>query len=581
MRLSTRSYGPLVAIVFSIFAVSNGYAQHEKKTPPAETVAIAQPTTETLDLDMYARIREEGFRHSHVMEYASALFDDIGPRLTGSAAMARANEWTRAQLTAMGCSNAHLESWGEFGMGWTQVGSSLFLDKPSQGVIVAQATPWSPATNGVITAEVLAVAGIDKESDLDAWKGKLKGKILLYGHAAASPEIDPDKVPEMEHYDAKKLAEQTQYPLNGEMKDVIDVNQTDLIRRIVKDWALEEKVGKFFAEEGALLVLEPGGSGGVLSDDTNSSFGWYVYSPQHRQAVPEEVIATEAWNRMSRLLKEKVPVTVTAQVNVQFGGEHEQGYNTIAEIPGSDPKLKDEVVMVGGHLDSWASGTGATDNGAGSVVAMEAMRILKALDVKPRRTIRIALWSGEEQGLFGSYGYVGEHFATLHFSQAKEDADVPKFVRLVTSPPTLKPEAAKLDAYFNMDNGTGKLLGVYVEGNTAIAPIFEQWMKPLADLGMTTLSERNTGATDHVTFQQAGLTGYQFIQDHRDYDSRTHHTSLDVYDHLSSGDLRQAAVVEAIFLYNAAQRDQMLPRPVLPLNLRDKPLEGLFPDAVK
>jgi carboxypeptidase Q len=582
MRFPICFYALFVAGSLSTLMVSSANAQGDKKAPPvAEPATTVQPATETLDLDMYARIREEGFRHSHVMEYASALFDDIGPRLTGSPAMARANEWTRAQLAAMGCTDAHLESWGDFGMGWTQVGASVFMQKPVPAVFVAQATPWSPATHGTITADVVVVPGLEKESDLELWKGKLKGKILLYGNAASSPEIDPNKLPEMEHYDAKKLAEIAAYPLNNEMKDVIDVNEVDAIRKVTSGWSFQEKVAKFFADEGALLVLEPGGSDGVLHDDTNSSFGWYVYSPQHKQAIPEEVIATEAWNRMSRLLDQKVPVSATALVETKFGSDHEQGYDTIAEIAGTDPKLKDEVVMVGGHLDSWIAGTGATDNGAGAIVAMEAMRILKALDVKPRRTIRIALWSGEEEGLFGSYGYVQNHFATLHFSQAKEDANVPVFVRLMTAPPTLKPEAAKLDAYFNMDNGTGKLLGVYAEGNTTIAPIFEQWMKPLADLGMTTVSERNTGATDHVAFQQAGLPGFQFIQDPRDYDSRTHHTALDVYDHLSPEDLKQAAVVEAIFLYNSAQRDQMLPRPQLPLNMRDKPLVGLFPDAVK
>jgi carboxypeptidase Q len=566
---------------FTILSGSHSVAQKRISTAETQTAITSQPVAESLDLDMYARIREEGFRHSHVMEYSSALFDDIGPRLTGSPAMARANEWTRSQLEAMGLSHAHLESWGDFGMGWTQISSSLSLVKPSSGVIVAQATPWSPATSGAITADVIRVPGFGKDSDLEAWKGKLKGKVILYGHAASSPEVDPDKVPLMEHYDAKKLADLALYPLNDKMDDVIDTNDVGTIREFVQGWAFQEKVAKFFADEGALLVLVPGGSGGVLSDDTNSSFGWFVYSPQHKQMIPEEVIATEAWNRMERLLKAKVPVTVTAQVNTQFNGDHEQGYNTIAEIPGTDPKLKDEVVMVGGHLDSWISGTGATDNGAGAVVAMEAVRILKALDVKPRRTIRIALWSGEEQGLFGSYGYVQNHLATLHFSQAKEDSDVPVFVRQVTAPPTLKPEAAKFDAYYNMDNGTGKLLGIYAEGNSGIAPIFQQWMAPLADLGMTTVSARNTGSTDHVGFQQAGLPGFQFIQDPRDYDSRTHHTSLDVYDHLSSGDMKQAAVVEAIFLFNTAQREQMLPRPALPLNLRDKPLEGLFPDAVK
>jgi hypothetical protein len=495
--------------------------------------------------------------------------------------MKRANEWTLAQLAAMGCGNAHLESWGEFGMAWTQIGASVELMKPAPGVFGAQATPWSPATNGTVVGDAIKVPGLKTESDLAAWKGKLKGKVIVYGQAAVSPEVNPDDVPAMQHDDAAKLASYAQYPLNGDMSAqyAMSPKMTEIYRSYFQQNAFKEKVAKFFADEGALAVLEPGGSGGVLHDDTNASMGWFVYRPEHRQVIPEAVVATEAWDRMERLLDHHVPVQVRIHLATEFGDEHVQGYNTVAEIPGTDPRLKDQVVMVGGHLDSWIAGTGATDNGAGAIVAMEAMRILNTLHAQPRRTIRIALWSGEEEGIFGSTGYVSSHFATVHYSDAKEDADLPVFLRPITAPPTLKPEAARLDAYFNMDNGSGKLLGVYTEGNEGIAAIFAQWMKPIADLGMTTVSERNTGSTDHVPFQQAGLPGFQFIQDPRDYDSRTHHTSLDTYEHLSEPDLKQAAVVEAIFLYNAAMREQMLPRPRFPVSGVDKPLEGLYPDA--
>ena len=540
---------------------------------------------ETLDLDMYSRIRDVGFNHSHVMEYASALFDDIGARLTGSPAMARANAWTLAQLTAMGCANAHLERWGEFGMAWTQKGAGLEMVKPAPAVFVAQATPWSPALKETPFAEVIAVPGIDTESDFALWKGKLAGKVVLYGHSGVGdPTVDPDKLPMMQHADATKLASYAAYPLDGNMsgQDTLPPDMTKW-RPVFDGIAFQEQVAKFFAKEGVLAVLQPSGSGGVLHDDTNSSMGWFVYRPEHRQAIPEEVIADEAFGRMSRLLNNKVPVTVNLHIDTEFGGEHEQGYDTIAEIPGADPQLKDEVVMVGGHLDSWIGGTGATDNGAGAVVAMEAMRILKSLKVQPRRTIRIGLWSGEEQGIFGSQGYVERHFATFHYSGDAKDANVPLFLQPMTAAPTMKPEAAKLDAYFNMDNGTGKLLGIYAEGNEGVGAIFEQWMAPLKDLGMTTVSERNTGSTDHVPFQMAGLPGFQFIQDPRDYEGRTHHTNLDTYEHVSEPDMKQAAVVEAIFLYDAAMRDAMLPRPSLPFSTgsADKPLEGLYPDAVK
>jgi carboxypeptidase Q len=568
------------ALVFVLFVFVQ-FAGNAQKQDPRQAMTMPESNVaakpEVLDLDMYSRIRDEGFKHSHVMEYASALFDDIGPRLTGSPAMARAEEWTRAQLASMGCSNVHLESWGEFGMAWTQLSASLDMVTPVPGIFLAQATPWSPSTPGTVVADVIAVPGVKVDSDLTAWKGKLKGKVVLYGKSFGPPDVDPDYVYAMEHYNPAKLKDLSQYPLN----DASSGDQTELFRKAFADKALQEKAGKFFAEEGAVALLEPGGASGVLWDDTNSSLGWYVYRPERRQAIPEEVIANEAWDRMTRLLDHKVPVSVRINIATQFGDEHSQGYNTIAEIPGTDPRLKDEVVMVGGHLDSWIAGTGAADNGAGSIAAMEAMRILNSLHVKPRRTIRIALWSGEEEGMFGSTGYVSNHYATFYYSGAKQDDQLPLFLRPMTEAPTLKPEAGKLDAYYNMDNGTGKLLGIYTEGNEGIAAIFSQWMKPLEDLGMTTITERNTGSTDHVPFQQAGLPGFQFIQDPRDYDSRTHHTNLDTYDHLSEPDLKQAAVIEAIFLYNSAMRDEMLPRPKLPFNGRDKPLEGLYPDAAK
>ncbi len=541
----------------------------------AETQTGTAATSEMLDLSMYSRIRDEGFKHSHVMEYAAALSDNIGPRLTGSPAMSAANEWTRAQLAAMGCSNAHLESWGEFGMGWTQLGASLSLVTPGSGTFLAQATPWSPATKGAVEADLIEVPAIQAEGEMTAWRGKLRGKAILYGQAAMSPEVNPDDVPKMEHLDAAKLAAYRQYPLTEKS------DQTPDYRKIFAGAAFKEKVAKFFADEGAVAVLEPGGSGGVLYDDLNSSMGWYVFKPDRRQAIPEEVIETEGRDRLSRLLDHKVPVKVKVNIETRFDGEHAQGYNTIADIPGTDPKLKDEVVMVGGHLDSWIAGTGATDNGAGVVVAMEAMRILNSLHVHPRRTVRIGLWSGEEEGLWGSFGYVTSHYATLHPSTAKEDREVPLYLRDAIAPPTMKPEAAKLDAYYNVDNGTGKLMGIYTEGNLEIAEIFSRWIKPLEDLGVTTVSNRSTASSDHVAFQQAGLPGFQFLQDPRDYMSRTHHTNLDTYEHLSEPDLKQAAVVMVIFLYNTAMRDSMLPRTAPPPMRRNEPLEGLYPNLRK
>src|SRR5208282_2222865 len=270
------------------------------------------------------------------------------------------------------------------------------------------------------------------------------------------------------------------------------------------------------------------------------------------------------YGRVYRLLKANVPVSIEMNVDVKFLGDHEHGFDTIAEIPGTDPKLKDEVVMVGGHLDSWAAGTGATDNGAGTVVAMEVMRILNTLQVKPRRTIRIGLWTGEEQGLFGSTGYVRDHFGYVPLSTAPEELLKPEFIRKVVGPVVIKPEQAKISGYFNVDNGTGKIRGIYLQENAAVSPIFSQWMEPLKDLGVSTITMRNTGGTDHESFDAVGVPGFQFIQDPMDYETRTHHSNMDTYERLQAGDLAQAATVEAIFVYNPAMRDQMLPGKPLP-----------------
>ncbi len=291
----------------------------------------------------------------------------------------------------------------------------------------------------------------------------------------------------------------------------------------------------------------------------------------------------EHYNRLGRLLQNHVPVTLEVNIETKFTGDHEHGFDTVAEIPGTDPKLKDQVVMVGGHLDSWISGTGATDNGAGSVVAMEAVRILKALGVKPKRTIRIALWSGEEQGLYGSQGYVKQHFGTFAEPEHPEPASVPGFMRQRGKLTTTR-EWETLDGYFNLDNGTGMVRGVFTQENTAIAPIFRQWIAPLKDLGVTTISLRNTGGTDHLSYDAVGLPGFQFIQDPMDYETRTHHSNMDTYDRLHPFDLEQAAVVEAIFLYNTSEREAMLPRKPFPHPEKDRemmaPIPGIYPGAV-
>ena len=538
-----------------------------------------QPQVETLDLNMYQRIRLEGLNHSHAMEYASALFDDIGPRLTGSQNLKHANEWTRDQFTAMGCSNAHLEDWGEFGMGWQQLNTWVRMTSPDTAVFIAQAGPWSPATNGAVTGSAVWI-DVSDEKDLDKYKGKLAGKIVLYG---AMREVPPVDKPFWTQLDDKELKELTEWPIKPR-------NRGDFMQQFMKRLALRQAVGKFLADEHALAVITPsrdgkngGGSGGTIFDDSSVGFGWEAYKRETANPLPVVVMAIENYGRVYRLLKANVPVAMEMNVDTKFTGDHEHGFDTIAEIPGTDAKLKDEVVMVGGHLDSWASGTGATDNGAGTVVAMEVMRILNTLQVKPRRTIRVALWTGEEQGEFGSYGYVRQHFGQVPLSTAPDQLKMPEWVRKPGGPVQLKPESQKISGYFNLDNGSGKVRGVYLQENAAMAPIFAQWIEPLKDLGVTTLTLRNTGGTDHEAFDAIGIPGFQFIQDPLDYESRTHHSNMDVYEELSPGDLAQAAVVEATFVYNAAMRDQMLPRKPLPHpELEEQlkaPLRNIMPGA--
>jgi carboxypeptidase Q len=541
---------------------------------------LPQPAKENFDLRMYQQIRIEGLDHSHVMEYASALMDGIGPRLTGSPNLKRANEWTRDQLAAMGCTNAHLEDWGEFGMGWQQLNTWTRMVSPDTAVFITQAAPWSPSTNGVISGPAIWM-DVKKEEDLDQYKGKLAGKVVLFGDMR---EVKPVDKPLFERMDDKELAKEVEHPLIPESGYF-----TPELRKMME---LRQKVAAMIASEHPLAVILPsrdgrnnGGSGGTIFVDSSRGLGFFTYQREHMLPVPVVIAAIENYGRVYRLLKANVPVTIEMNVDVKFTGDHEHGFDTIAEIPGTDPKLKDEVVMVGGHLDSWASATGATDNGAGTVVAMEVMRILNALQVKPRRTIRIGLWTGEEEGLFGSIGYVKQHFGFVPLSTAPDQLKLPEWMRKPAGPIELKPDQQKISGYFNLDNGTGKILGVYLQENLAEAPIFAQWIEPLKDIGVTAISVQNTGGTDHEPFDAVGIPGFQFIQDKLDYGSRSHHSNMDTYERLQPGDLAQAATVEAIFVYNTAMRDQMLPRKPLPHpeleDQRKAPLKKLMPGAVE
>ena len=552
----------------------------QKKTAETEKPSYEQPQPEreNLDLSMYDLIRQEGLAHSHVMEYASALTDGIGARLTGSPNLKKANEWTRDQLTAMGCVNAHLEDWGEFGMGWQQLNTWVRMTSPDTAVLIAQAAPWSPSTNGPIAGQA-TVAEIKEEKDIDQYRGKLGGKVVFLGEPWEVKPVDKPLSTRLDEAELKKLQE---YPL----KPPSDEWRKDYVKRM----ELRKKIATLMAEEKPLAVVVPsaemrdnGATGGTFIDDSRADLGMEAYKRENINPVPVAVMAIENYGRVYRLVKAHVPVTIEMNIDTKFFGDHEHGFDTVAEIPGTDPKLKDELVMVGGHLDSWAAGTGATDNGAGTVVAMEVMRILNTLGVKPRRTIRVALWTGEEQGIFGSEGYVTQHFGYAPRSTAPDQMKLPEWLRKSGGPLVLKPDQQKISGYFNVDNGSGRIRGVYLQQNAAIAPIFAQWSEPLKDLGVTTLTMRNTGGTDHLSFDAVGIPGFQFIQDPLDYGTRTHHTNIDVYEELQAEDLAQAATVEAVFVYNTAMRDQMLPRKPLPHPEREEqstsPLKNVMPGA--
>jgi carboxypeptidase Q len=580
----TRRFPALLAVLFVAFSLSMAGAQKNKKEsaakePPKPSYELPQPDKEALDYTAYDEIRREALAHSHVMEYASALMDAIGPRLTGSPNLKKANEWTRDQLTAMGCSNAHLEDWGEFGMAWEQENTWVRMTSPDKAVFIAQAAPWSPATKGAVSGRAVW-ADIKEEKDFDTYKGKLAGKIVLLGEMH---EVKPVEKPLFTRYDEAELKKIEQYPIRQEQFQAF-------LQRYIKRMEFRQKLGQFLASEGAVAVISPsrdsengGGSGGTIFDDNGSGFGPRPYRHDQMNPLPLAVMAIENYGRMYRLLKASVPVTIELNIDTKFGGDHEHGFDTVAEIPGTDPKLKDEVVMVGGHLDSWAAATGATDNGAGSVVAMEVMRVLNTLQVKPRRTIRIALWTGEEQGLYGSHGYVDQHFGHIPRSTEPDQLKLGEWMRKVVGPVQVKPEQEKISAYFNVDNGSGKIRGIYLQGNAAVGPILAQWMAPLKDVGVSTLTLQNTGGTDHLSFDAVGIPGFQFIQDPLDYDTRTHHSNMDTYERLQAEDLAQAAFVEAIFVYNTATRDQMLPRKPMPHPELEQqlsaPLKNVMPGA--
>lgn len=545
------------------------------------TLLAQQTTTPAPDPnDPIQKIKDEGMKRSQVMETLSYLSDVIGPRLTASPGMKRANEWTRDQLTKWGLQNAHLEAWGPFGRGWTLKRFSAQVIEPTAIPLIAYPKAWSPGLASPLTSDVVYFDA-KTEADFEKFKGKLAGKIVL---TAPLREVAA-------HFDAQgtRLNEKDLLALADapEPRPGGRGNFNNPTFRAAAE--LANAKWRFFQAEGAGLLIDPGrGDGGTIfvqsaavpqpPRDPNATGPALRPTPWDKSTPkmpPQLVVAVEHYNRIVRMLQAGEPVKITVDLSVAWQEADLMGYNTIAEIPGTD--LKDEIVMLGGHMDSWHSGTGATDNAAGCAVAMEAVRILQSLGLKPRRTIRIALWSGEEQGLLGSRAYVAEHFGSMQTpatsaapatgganngmggGNGNGNGTAPAGPVLVK-----KPEYENLSGYFNLDNGTGKIRGVYLQGNESIRSLFRQWLAPFRDMGATTLTISNTGGTDHLSFDGIGLPGFQFIQDEIEYDTRTHHSNQDVFDRIQADDMKQAATIMAAFVYQTAMRDQKLPRKPAP-----------------
>jgi carboxypeptidase Q len=517
--------------------------------------ALAQ---EKLDWATLGRIRDEGFRHSQVMETAAQLTDVYGPRLTGSPQYKKAADWARQQLETWGLANAHLESW-PFGRGWSFERCSARVVSPTAFPLVALPKAWTAGTDGPVRGKVMRVKA-ESEADVEALKGKIAGQVLWVGQPRELKGPEDGGV--FKRYTEKQLDDLEQYQIPGARGGRGPMGPVDR-EAFLKRRRLQQALEKLYAAEKPLAVVEPS----ERDADVLRLGGGGSRKVGDPQAVTQLVVAAEEWNRVARLLDRKMEVEVEIDVKAAFHEEDTNGYNVVADLPGTDKK--GELVMVGAHLDSWHPGTGATDDAAGSAVMMEVMRVLKAMDAKPKRTIRIGLWGGEEQGFLGSRAYVSEHFASRPEPKEPSPDDVPSYMRNEPPAPiTLKPDHAKLSAYFNLDNGTGKVRGIYLQENAATKPIFESWLEAVKDLGATRITMRNTGGTDHIPFDGAGLPGFQFIQDPIEYMDGTffgtHHTNMDVYDRLQREDLMQAAVVIATFAYDAATRDEMLPRKPLP-----------------
>lgn len=509
------------------------------------SISVFSQQQDFLDTSVISKIKSEAFDYSKVMDHGFYITDFSGPRLTWSPGYERAANWTLDAFTKWGLQNVHKEEWGPLGKSWEIERSYVALKAPYYQSIAATPKAWSGSTTGMVTAEVILVSAKDSADFIKKYKGKLKDKILVFESSIPGPELSFKP-------DAKRFTEDSLMKLEKETdpgdqtlfsSDTAEMNKKfSGLMQMFEMFFMSDKMWNFCKSEGAVAILNNGNG----HDGTYATDGSYNYSPKPGQeAFPSINIRAEDYLRITRLIKHNVPVKMEIEIKTNIKPQPQMGYNLVAEIPGTDPVLKNELVLIGGHFDSWHGFTGATDNGAGSIVMMEAMRILKTLKLDMKRTVRIVLWGGEEQGLLGSLAYVNKNVAEYSTMKPLRDYD-------------------KISAYYNLDNGSGKIRGIHLQNNSQLRPIFETWLSPFKDLDGSSVSIKNSGYTDNESFDLVGIPAFQFIQDELNYDSRTHHTNADSYDELSEKDLQQASAIIASLVYLTANRNEKLPRKAKP-----------------
>ncbi len=480
------------------------------------------------DTAVFGRIRRAEMSSSQIPKIAHYLTDVAGPRLTASPGYKRAANWAIETMTKWGLVNAKLEPWGDFGKQWDLQGFSIIMKAPYVQPVMAYPNPWSAATNGTEQGQVALItpAQAMDTTYIAAHLNDFKGKFILIA-VAGNQKKDANFKPLAERLTDEELAN---------MKDTYMVTRKQMAQ-YGGYFKIISKVDVLMKSSGALGLIGAG-------ESNNNGTVFVQGNAEHKltapAAIPQLSMAYEDGQKIKRLIQSGHPVELAVNIQAKASTDDIKGYNVVGEIPGTDPKLKSQLVMLGGHLDSWQSATGATDNAAGCIVMMEVVRLMDSLGLKPKRTIRIALWDGEEQGIYGSYNYAKNHFMGMDYK--------------------LKPEQSKVSAYYNLDNGTGKIRGIFTQSNKTIMPIFQKWFEPFADLGAKTVTDKNTGSTDHLSFDWAGIPGFQFIQDPIDYETKTHHSNQDNYEHLQIEDLKQAAIIVASFVYQTSIEKDMMPR---------------------